>query len=408
MSDNVAETTPAFTEGDIALIAAAEAALSKAFGGPVMFGDIESLRDRYRNRVLRCAVRQAPPATPSSVIVKAAVGEGDDIYNPEKDEVGGTAWRFYNEWAGTRFLNGLAADPPHSARLLAGDRAAGLFVLEDLGPGACLADVVQGSDAAQAEAALMSYACALGRLQADTLGGEAEWRRLRLEIGGLEAVRERDGARWLRENVETFRKFCAELEVGLAPGFDEEIEAVRRTLDEPGPFHVFSPEDTCPDNHRLMPDGTLRFFDFEFAGFRHALLDAAYFHLPFPTCWCVNRLPDDLPHRMEAAYRAELAQGCLAAQDEARFHAGMSHACAFWTISTISWNFEEVLKEDGEWGIATVRQRHLLRLETFAALVSRYGCLPALAETAINLHARLRALWPEVEPMPLYPAFRPQ
>jgi hypothetical protein len=26
--------------------------------------------------------------------------------------------------------------------------------------------------------------------------------------------------------------------------------------------------------------------------FDHALLDAAYGRVPFPTCWCVNRLPD--------------------------------------------------------------------------------------------------------------------
>ena len=88
-----------------AFVQAAERVLSDAFGGPVRLKEPESLRDRYRNRVLRCPVQYAPAGMPSSVIVKASVGTGDHAYDPDKDALGGTAWRFFNEWAGTRFLN---------------------------------------------------------------------------------------------------------------------------------------------------------------------------------------------------------------------------------------------------------------------------------------------------------------
>jgi hypothetical protein len=155
----------------------------------------------------------------------------------------------------------------------------------------------------------------------------------------------------------------------------------------------------------------VRFFDFEFCGFRHALLDAAYFRSPFPSCWCVNRLPEGMPARMEAAYRAELAPARPEAADGAAFGTAMAHACAYWLLWTLALapdaglDLAGALARDTPWGTASVRQRHLLRLETFAADADARGALPALAETAAALAGRLRALWPEAG-MPLYPPFR--
>ena len=396
------------TEDTAALIGTVERILTEVYGGPIALGVPESLRDKYRNRVLRCPVVSGPEGVPASVIAKASVGEGEETYDPEKDTSGSPAWRFFNEWSSNLFLNALSVAIPLNARLLGGDRAAGMFLLEDLGSGASLADVIQGDDAAAAESALFSYARALGRMHAETLGQGDAWRKARRSVGGTEGEREPEGANWLKENVAPFRELCAELEIPLASGFEEDVEAVRRTLDAPGPFEAFSPNDTCPDNHRLMPDGSLRFFDFEWAGYRHTLLDAAYLRVPFPTCWCVNRLPEGLPDRLEAAYRVELARSCPAAQEDARFYEAMSHACAYWTITTLSWGLKASLEKDGDWGIATVRQRHLYRLETFPETAARHGHLPALTETFRTLAAKLASLWlPDLLPIPIYPPFRP-
>jgi hypothetical protein len=350
------------------LTAAAERVLTQAFGAPVTLGKAEVLREQYRNRVIRCPVVEGPPDLPASVIVKAVVKEneqaseaeivkeavGEDEHaseaemdseakqgaEAEQDSLGSTIWRLYNEWAGNLFLNARSTDPRLNARLLGGDGESGLFVLEDLGDGLSLADVVQGSDPEAAETAFLHYARALGRMHAATVGHADTWRQTRIAIGGTEQEREREGVRWLRENVDPFRQLCAELDVPLASGFEDDVEAVRQMCDDPGPFDAFSPNDTCPDNHRLMPDGSLRFFDFEWAGFHHALLDAAYLRLPFPTCWCVNRLPADLPTRLEDAYRTELARNCASALDDSLFYACMSQACAYWTLATLSWNWK--------------------------------------------------------------------
>ena len=387
-------------------VAAAEAALTRAWNGPVRLGEAEMLGERGRNRTLRCPVREAPSGTPPSVIVKACVGEGAQAFDPADDSLGGRAWRFYNEWAGAELVGGLGTIPALGARLYATDREAGVVVTEDLGAGECLAGRMQGTDRSALEAGLFAYARSLGRLHAATAGREAEWMRRRVTLGGGEQEREREGVRWRRENVAPFQAQCAALGITLAAGFEAEAAQVASALDRPGPFLAFTPGDTCPDNHRFVTEDALCFFDFEFGGFRHALLDAAYLRAPFPTCWCVNRLPPDLPMRLEETYRTELVRGCPEAGDDALFFPALMHAHAYWAIATVSWDLEEALKEDSRWGLSTARQRHPLRLANFAEAAEQLGVLPALAATAHALELKLRSLWADGEDMPLYQPFR--
>ena len=100
---------------------------------------------------------------------------------------GGTAWRFYNEWAGNRFLDELGLEPSPGAGFIGGDRAAGLIVLNDLGKdGASLADRMTADDRPALLTALQSYAASMGRLHAATVGKEAAFMQVRREIGGTE------------------------------------------------------------------------------------------------------------------------------------------------------------------------------------------------------------------------------
>src|SRR5262249_43989831 len=139
---------------------------------------------------------------------------------------------------------------------------------------------------------------------------------------------------------------------------------------------------------------------------RHALTDGMYGRLPFPTCWCVNRLPSEMTVKMETTYRAELATTCPEASDDALFHREATAACAAWLLTTLEWSFEETLQEDNTWGISSLRQRFPLRLHNFADTTEHWGHLTVLGRTARDMAARLEALWGDVEPMPLYPAFR--
>jgi hypothetical protein len=113
---------------------------------------------------------------------------------------------------------------------------------------------------------------------------------------------------------------------------------------------------------------------------------------------------------MESAYRAELARGCPAAQDDLLFGPAVVEACAYWTLRLCSRNprtILELLDQDREWGISTIRQRVLLRAGILEQLTAESGHLVALGATFADIAAKLRTRWPaEADAMPYYPAFR--
>jgi hypothetical protein len=177
---------------------------------------------------------------------------------------------------------------------------------------------------------------------------------------------------------------------------------------EPGPFLAYTHGDPCPDNWRDI-QGTLRLFDFEVGRFRHALLDGAYGRIHFPTCWCVNRFPPEIPEAMEQVYRVELARGCPAAAEDDLFYPALVEMCAFWLLVTCMGRkpLGELMDWDGQWGISSLRQRVLVRGEIFTGLAARFRHLEPLGEAVATLVALLRSRWPaEADAMPLYPAFR--
>jgi hypothetical protein len=92
--------------------------------------------------------------------------------------------------------------------------------------------------------------------------------------------------------------------LGGAPPANE-IEAIAQRLSDPGPWLGLVHRDGCPDNV-LLSDGRAHLIDFEFAGPGHVMLDATYWRLGFPTCWCAGRIPDDVISRMDRAYRDAL------------------------------------------------------------------------------------------------------
>ena len=380
--------------------------LLEKFGFEAKLENPEILRDNYRNRVLRFLLSDGIKSPFQSVIVKAADKQDDVEFDPNVDEAGGVAWRFYNEWSGNEFLSELRLPIAVSAQLIGGDREGGVFILEDLGSGSCLADLLQGSDAQAAETGLLNYAKALARMHAQTKGMRSEWSRIRARNSGSPTQTTHVGTDFLNENRQNFLEGLATIGVAPEVGLEAEFDQIATVFDHPGEWEAFSPEDTCPDNHRIMPDGSLRFFDFEFAGFRHALLDAAYLRVPFPTCWCVSRLPAGLSDRLEAEYLAEFRLRSESAIDPDEFAKGVGFAVAYWTIRTINWSLKDTLAADGQWGISSVRQRVIYRLETLLETISRHDSLPALAQTARAMKAKLLELWPDLIPMPLYPAFK--
>ena len=380
----------------------AERVLSAAFGGAVQLDAGEALRER--THVWRCMVLNGPAGVPASVIVKRARSWDGTAYEPDSTEPRSAAAHFFNDWAGLQLLSQAAGADKIAPRFYGGDRAAGIFVIEDLGEGSSPDQALLGDDPSAAEANLLELARMLGRMHAATIGWNERFVQMRKALGPYTPGDQ--GYRWLADG---FLSTAAALGVPLRSGAAAELETVINALANPGPFLAYTHGDPCPDNW-IWAGERLRLFDFEIGAFRHALTDGVYGRIHFPTCWCVNRLPDQIPLSMEAAYRAELARACPAAQDEQLFGRAVVEACAYWALGMCSRNMRSILQvmdEDFEWGISTVRQRVLLRAGILERHTAERGHLVALGATFADIAAKLRARWPaEANAMPYYPAFR--
>jgi hypothetical protein len=391
---------PSGPESDFApIVAAAERVLSRTWSQPVRLVETAPLTEKdRRNVVLRC--RSLSANTPSSVIIKHVVA---DNYDPENT----TSWdvrRVFSDWAGAAFLSTLPGIPCSGPRFYAGDRAFGFFVMEDLGPHRSLVTPLLEGTAASATTALRTFATALGRLHATTIGHSADFERLCQALHHPGAVSDPAGTAF-SEQATRLQDACEVLGVRAEAGFRQELETVRETLMNPGPFRAYIHGDPCPDNV-FFTEEQLRLIDFEFGCLSHALLDGAYGRMMFPTFWCANRLPRTLLTQMESWYRAELAAGCPEAEDDRVFEPDLLHACASWVVNTLGRHLEGALREDRPWGIATMRPRLLARLEAFIATAEEFDQLPAVRGTASRLLEVLDKRWPEISPLPLYPAFR--
>jgi len=384
---------------DLALIvSAAEQLLASTWQRSVRLSDPTALTDPdRRNVVIRCRVES--DHGPASVVIKQVVAADFDPDDSKSWDVR----RFFNDWCGNAFLSSLGKGAVLSPRFYAGERLAGYFVLEDLGPHHSLVEPLLEGKSENAAAAVRAFGRVLGRLHVSTIGRAAAFARMK----GALVTADADPATAMSacaEYASQLERVCPRLNVTLDAGFFAEWDSVAQALAEPGPFLAYIHGDPCPDNVFCTEDG-MRLIDFEFGRYGHALLDAAYARMMFPTCWCAGSLPRSLVREMETDYRAELGTQCREAQDDRMFGVALAMASAFWALTTLARSLPGALDGDPQWGIATLRPRIVGRLEAFIQAADEFRTLPALGGTASRCLDQLAARWPETRPLPLYPAW---
>ncbi len=351
-----------------------------------------------RTHIYRFSLLEKPVDAPQNIIVKAMpMTEG--IYEASNTAPEDSFQLFFNDWAGLQFLSEIAPHPALAPHFYAGNKAHGLIVMEDLGTGHGLHHLLLADNPEVAEEASVQYAATVGKMHAATIGKQEAFFHIRKALGPVDIPNYAWISSALWETIHT-------LDVAPAAGIEDELKQLTFTMENPGPFLVYTHGDPCPDNILLGTSGKL--FDFEFGAYRHALIEGVYARMPFPTCWCVSRLPVHIIDRMETRYRMELAKGCPAAQDDRLFAQAVAAACAYWTIDDCRF-LHRHLEKDWQWspGLATARQRFLLRFTMAREAIETSDYLQALGKTFERIAGRVRErLPPEADQMPYYPAFR--
>ena len=217
-----------------------------------------------------------------------------------------------------------------------------------------------------------------------------------------------------KKDLEVIRQSFKSIRIKPHHGFFKEWEPMQKTLNEPGPLNAYIHSDPCPDNCHWV-DSDLRLLDFETGKYAHTLIDGVYPRIHFPTCWCVNRIPDEVVKKAEAAYRSELIKGCINAADDHIFYPAVIGACAAWAFTTFAYlmhdkayQMDSMVKKDSDTGwLATGHQRAILRFDRVAAAAEEFGYFKAIGETARLLATALQFLWSDVEEVTFFPAFQP-
>lgn len=390
MESNQAQSIESFKP----LCVAAEKTLSISCQSPVHISKIERLTEPgRRNLLLRCFIEPIEDL-PASFMIKKVEAKN---YNPDDADSRDTQ-RLFNDWVGSQFLNTISGQHRHSPHFYGGDRNLGFIVIEDVQHQDSLVEPLLGKNRDRAESALLQYATCMGQLHRDTLGKAEEFHQL------YKIISPKMKPAKVGINIVKHQLFLEKLSIEPEASWLKDLEAIHQTVSNPGEFSAYIHTDACPDNV-LNTGQEMRLIDFETGLFGHVFLDAVFGRMMFPSCWCSKRLPNEVVKRMENTYRAILIQQYPIVADDKIFETALVHCCGWWLLCTLSDFLSGALIKDEDFGVSTLRQRILARLEAFIVISQECGQLPGLRSTSSQLLDLLSQKWLDVPELQLYPAF---
>ncbi|TCK22710.1 hypothetical protein [Pseudonocardia endophytica] len=376
-------------------LAGAERLLSRRAGATVHLTEPEDLGGHGESVVVRTRMTHNPFSDRRSVVVKQYLGSDDGV-DPFRYEV-----------ASCQLFTALPADARPAPVIIAHDPDQRLLVLEDLGRSGSLADKLFGPDPETATRCLLSWARALGRMQACTAGREDDFGALLRRLG--ERVRRDPIADQARAALAEVPALVADvLGVTVPPQAAVEARTTARLLGGTR-FRAFSTADTCPDNNLVTSLG-VRFVDFERGCFRDVALDAAYFRVPFPACPSSFALPDGMSAQMLAAWRSEVAGVWPELDDTGLLEPRLVDADVLW-VWWCTWTLlPRLAHRDGPLGRDAGRTPWLstaLRHYWYGLGERAAATLPATTGLAGLMTAAIDERFPDSpRVLPVFPAFR--
>ncbi len=329
-----------------------------------------------------------------TLVVRARTPEGTVVVKLHRDPAAESAVR---EPAGLQVAGGQG-----TPQLLAVTDPAGV-VLEDVGSGNDLAELLLGTDPAAAADGLRRWATALGTLHARTAGCGEEMQdalnrsATRLNVTAPPAA---GTPTMLARSADSLTADLPLLGVTPSPQALTELRGLDGLLDGPDQAWALTPADACPDNNRLTADG-LVLLDLEGAQLRHVAWDVAYLLVPWPSCWCSWRPPADVAETALESWRAAI--GLLYAHEPA-FKRDLSTVTLGWAMTSAGWFVRRAVQDDHPHP-ATPSRKAMVQHRLTLAVENANPQLSALTALAEELLQATYDAWGDV-PLELAPAFR--
>ena len=319
-----------------------------------------------KNRIFRCWIADGPGYLPEVLLVKMARQTKHEPYDRERDCIGSSAWKLFNEWAALQFLGKIGGDKMMTPKFIAGDAIQGLIAFEYVSKARSFRDILRNSNAAEQTYALLTHAQAMGRMHGSTYGRKNEWLNLRMSIGTDYQADIDSFDRILR----TFRRFATLVGQPESIAVESELSELQEILSNAGLFSAFRHVDIAPQNYLLVDDG-VKLVDFEYSSYGYFLLDAPLGPFPFPVRWECDEV---LTQEIESVYRTELSSGFHGALDDAIYYRGLLIAWIYWLLrlGPMPQTREDMIEVSDELAC---------RCKAVACLSHEIGCLPQIGRT---------------------------
>lgn len=376
---------PAEIESEI-ILRCASTILHRFWQGAFQLEPPILVSDRDRNQVLRCHVH-SEEIFPRSVIVKV-------IKDPLDTARGMT------DWASLSFLSQIMHANSVAPGFLGGDREHQLFVMEDLGAGGSIEDIMLTHDTLRAMTMLRALARQMGLLHAATTGKEKLFQRLCEDLS-LAAVpaRFQEAERWLA-GCQKVKDWCRELGYTPPSGFDQVCMQIAHFYAHPGDLLAFTHGDPAPTNNYLKGN-EIYLVDFEYAGFRHLLYDLTGWNIlcPLPKA-CVRQMRNEL--------LVALASTFPALTDSQMYQSSWAMLCTYRALALLSWMPLHLIRQNEPWvGDWSKREAMMSALYRWEEATRGVKDLEVMSRMSSQLLKRSRALWPDIpiECIPQWPAF---
>ncbi len=344
-------------------VSTAESVLAKRVGACVRLADPEDLGGSDRSVVLRVRVAETPFDMPRTLVLKHyGTRPGTESSDP-----------FAHEAASLQLVTALTPEDRLGPELIAQSADERLLVLEDLGRGFTLADVLFGEDSRAAEQALLSWARALGRVHKTMAGREPDFDALMRRLGAKS---------WVDPIGEDAKRAVPDVPELLEHVLDvttpEEVVSAAHdaaALLASSRYRSFSPSDICPDNSLVTGNG-VRFLDFEWGCMRDVAMDAAFLQVPFPSSWCSYSIPAGISEAMLSTWRSEVCGAWPELDDDDVLMPRLFDAKLLWVWLSTWWFLPRPGQPD------TPVDAHMPSPRRSTALVDRWSRLGAEAEAA--------------------------
>lgn len=277
-----------------------------------------------KNRIFRCWVADGPSCLPEVLLVKMARQTKHEPYDRERDCIGSSAWKLFNEWAALQFLGKVNGDKMITPKFIAGDAVQGLVAFEYVSKARSFRDILRKSNAAERAHALLAHAQAMGRMHGSTYGRKNEWLNIRTGLSAHYQAKTDSFDGILR----TFRRFATLVGQPESIAVESELSELQEILSNAEPFSAFRHVDIAPQNYLLVDDG-VKLVDFEYSSYGYFLLDAPLGPFPFPVRWECDEV---LAQEIESVYRKELSSGFRGALGDAIYYKGLLIAWIYWLL----------------------------------------------------------------------------